>query len=97
MVRLDLFFHLLLDSGEILGRDAVRQLNIVIESVLYRRAGGKLGLGPDFQNSRGEDMGGGVADAFEFSHGLEESFAGGDFRRGMALAATKSGIPRITG
>ena len=97
MVRLDLFFHLLLDPGEILGRDAVRQFDIVIEAILDRRTGGKLGLRPDFQDRRGEDMGGGMADAFEFSHGLEESFAGGDLRRGMALAATKSGIPRITG
>ena len=66
-------------------------------AILDRRTGGKLGLRPDFQDRRGEDMCSGVADAFEFGHGFEESIDSEDLRREMALAATKSGMPRTTG
>ena len=70
MVGLDLAFHILLDAGEILRRDAVGELEVVVKSVFHWRTCRELGLGPDFQNCRGKHMGGGVADAFEFSHGM---------------------------
>ena len=49
MIGLDLLLHLRLDLLEILGRNAVRQLDIVIEAVLDRRAGGELRFRPDFR------------------------------------------------
>ena len=56
MVRFDLLFHLRLDLLEVFGRNAVRQFDVVIESVLDRRPGGELRFRPDFQNRRREDM-----------------------------------------
>ena len=50
MVRLDLLLHLGLDFLEIFGRDAMRQFDVVIKTVLHRRPGGELRFRPDFQN-----------------------------------------------
>ena len=68
VVRLDLLLHLLLDLREILRRDAVRQIDVVIEAVLDRRPGGELRLRPDAQDGRGQHMRGGMADALEVGH-----------------------------
>ena len=68
MVRLDLLLHLRLDLLEIVGRDAMRQLDVVIETVLHRRPGGELRIGPDFQNGRGQDVRGGMAEALDVGH-----------------------------
>ena len=76
MVRLDLALHLLLDPREILRGDPVRELDIVVKPVLDRRAGRKLGLGPDFQNRGGQHVRAGMSDAFEISHGIEQSTTG---------------------
>ena len=81
VVRLDLLFHLLLEAGEILRGNAVRKFDVVIKTVLHRRTGGKLRLGPDFQDGRGQHVRGGVADAFEFSHGEDHSREGAKTRR----------------
>ena len=69
MVRFDLLFHLGLDFLEILGRDAVRQLDIVIEAVLDRRPGGELRFGPEPQDGGRQNMGAGMADPFQLGHG----------------------------
>ncbi len=69
VVRLDLLLHLLLDPREVLGRDAVGQLQIVIKAVLHRGTGGELSLGPDLQNGRGKHVGARMAQGLEFSHG----------------------------
>src|SRR5439155_23089721 len=68
MVRLNLLFHLLFDLREILGRNAMRQLQIVIESGLDRRAGSKLCFGPNPEYGRGHDVGARVADALQLRH-----------------------------
>jgi hypothetical protein len=47
VVGFDFLLHFLLDPGEILGRNAMRQIDIVIEAVFDRRAAGELGFGPD--------------------------------------------------
>ena len=68
MVGFDLLFHLRLDFLEVLGRDAVRQLDVVVEAVLDRRAGGELRFRPEAQDGGGQDMGAGMADAFQLGH-----------------------------
>ncbi len=68
VVRLGLLFHLGLDFREILGRDAVRQVDVVIEAVLDRRAGGELRFRPKSQDGGGENVRGGMADPLQFRH-----------------------------
>ena len=68
MVRLDLLFHLLLNSREIFGRDSVRQVDVVIKPVLDGRSGGKLRLGPQSQDGRRHDVGAGVPKPFQLAH-----------------------------
>ena len=77
VVRFDLLFHLGLDLLEILGRDAVRQFDVVIEAVLDRRAGGELRFRPDVQDGRRQDVRGGMAQPLDVGHlrALLESFA----------------------
>ena len=69
VVRFDLLFHLRLDLREILGRDAVRQIDVVIEAVLHRRPGGELRLRPDAQDGRRQHVRGGMAQPLEVGHG----------------------------
>ena len=68
VVRLDLLLHLRLDLREILRRDAVRQIHVVVKPVLDRRPGGELGVRPEPQNGGGHDVRGGMADAFQLGH-----------------------------
>ena len=68
MVRLDLLFHLRLDFLEILGRDAVRQIDVVIKTVFDRRPGGELRFRPDFQDRRRKDMRSRMTKTFEVRH-----------------------------
>ena len=77
VVRLDLLFHLLLDLREILGRDAVRQIDVVVKAVFDRRPGGKLRVRPDAQDGRRQHMRAGVAQPLEVGHlvALFESLA----------------------
>ena len=77
VVRLDLLLHLLLDLREILRRDAVRQIDVVIKPILHRRPRGELRLRPDAQDGRRQHVGGGVAQALEVGHlvALFEGFA----------------------
>ncbi len=77
VVRLDLLFHLRLDLLEILRRDAVRQIDVVIKSVFDRRPGGELRLGPEPQDGGGQHVRGGMADAFQLGHlrAVVEGFA----------------------
>ena len=69
MVGFDLLFHLGLDLREILGRDAMRQFDVVIEAVLDRRTGGELRFGPDAQNGGRQNMRAGMAEPLEVGHG----------------------------
>src|SRR5437879_5253388 len=68
MVCVDLLFHFRLDFLEIVGRDAVGKIDIVIKTVLYRRPGGELRFRPDFQNRRGEYMRRRVTQALDVGH-----------------------------
>ncbi len=47
----------------------MRQFDIVIEAVLDGRPGGELRFRPETQNGGGEDVGAGMADAFQLGHG----------------------------
>ena len=49
MVRFDLLLHLRLDLLEIIGRNAVRKIDIVIKTVLDGRPGRELRLRPNFR------------------------------------------------
>ena len=92
MVRLHLALHLLLDPREVLGGNPVAQFHIVIKPVLHRRPRRELRIGPDFQDRRRQHMRGGVADAFEFGHGVFP------FRRKSSAASFSiTGIPPSTG
>ena len=68
MVRFDLLLHLRLDLLEILRRNAVRKIDIVIKTVLDRRPGGELRFRPDFQNRRRQDMRGRMTQTFDVGH-----------------------------
>src|ERR1039458_10211857 len=68
MVGLDLLLHLGLDGREVLGRDAMLQFDVVVEPVLDRRTGGKLGVGPEAQDGRGHHMGARVAEPLQVVH-----------------------------
>ncbi len=48
MVRFDFVFHLGLDFFEIIRRDAVGKIHIVIKAVLHRRPRSELRFRPDF-------------------------------------------------
>ena len=51
MIRFDLLFHLRLDLFEIVRRNAVRKIDIVIKAVLHRRPGGELRFRPNSSKS----------------------------------------------
>ena len=68
VIRLRFLFHLGFDLREVLGRDAVRQFEIVIEAILDRRPGGKLRLRPDAQDRGRHDVRGGMAQPLEVGH-----------------------------
>ncbi len=68
VIGFDLLLHLGLDLLEIFRRDAVRQFDVVIETVLDRRPGGELRFRPDFQNGGRQHMRARMADAFQFRH-----------------------------
>ena len=68
MVRLNLLFHLRLDFLEVLRRNAVRKIDVVIKTVFYRRPGGELRFRPDFQDRRRKDMGSRMTKTFEVRH-----------------------------
>src|SRR5579885_2407950 len=69
MIRLDLVCHLRLDLREIIRRNAVGQIDVVIETVFHRWAGGKLRLRPDFQNGRSQHVRARMAQSFDVAHG----------------------------
>src|ERR1051326_172596 len=77
MVRLDLLFHLRLDFLEIVRRNAVLELEVVIKSVLDRRPGCELRLGPDLEDRRPQNVRRRVTEPFDVRHlgALLESFA----------------------
>src|SRR5213082_1117098 len=56
VVGFHFLFHLGLDLLEIFGRDAVIQFEVVIKTVLDRRTGGELRVGPDFENGCRENV-----------------------------------------
>ena len=60
LVLLRDLLHLRLDLLEVIRRDAVLHVEVVVEAVLHRRAVGELGIGPDAQDRGGHDMGTGV-------------------------------------
>ena len=68
MVRFDFVFHLGLDLFEIVRRDPVRKIDIVIKTILYRRPGGELRFRPDLQNCRRKYVGRRVTKTFEVGH-----------------------------
>ena len=55
----------------------MREFNVVIKTVLDRRPGGELRVRPKAENRRGQDMRGGMPDAFQLGHlrAVVESFA----------------------
>jgi hypothetical protein len=77
LVGFDDLFHLGLDGGEIIGRDAVSEFDIVVEPGFDRRAVGELGLGPKPGDGGGHDVGAGVTQPLEVGHllALIERFA----------------------
>ena len=77
MVRFDLLLHLRLDLLEIVGRDAVRQIDVVIKAVLDRRPGSELRFRPDPQDRRRQDVRRRMTETLEVGHlrALFESFA----------------------
>src|SRR5207245_275589 len=60
--------HLLLNLWEILRRDAMRELDIIIKAVLNRRPGRELRLGPQPQHGGRHHMSARMPDAFQLGH-----------------------------
>jgi hypothetical protein len=68
VVRFRLLLHLGFDLREVFGRDAMRELDVVVEAVLDRRTRGELRLGPDLQDRGGEHVRGGMAKTLDIGH-----------------------------
>ena len=68
MVGLDLLLHLRRDFFEILGGNAVRQVDVVVKTGFDRRTGGELGLGPQAEDGRRQHVGTRVADTLQLGH-----------------------------
>ena len=75
------FAHLLLDRGEVLGRERLVPEEVVVEAVLDHRADRDLGAGPERLHRLGKHMRGVVADELERARVL----AGDELDRGVAL------------
>src|ERR1051325_3100064 len=77
MVCFDFLLHLRLDLFEVFGRNPVSKIDIVIKTVLDRRAGGELRLRPDFQNGSGQNVRTRMAQTLDVRHlrALLQSFA----------------------
>ncbi len=65
LIAVDDLGHLLLDGGEVVGRERLLAGEVVIESVLDRRADGHLGAGEQLLHRLGQHVGGVVADGFQ--------------------------------
>ena len=68
MIGLHFDLHLRLDLLEVVRRNAVLQLDIVIKSALDRRPRRELRLRPDAKNRRGQHMGARMAQPFQIGH-----------------------------
>ena len=68
LVLLGDLLHLRLDFLEIVRRDAVLHLEVVIEPVLYRRPVSELRVRPDAEDGGGHHVRGGMAHALEVGH-----------------------------
>ena len=68
MVGFDLFFHFRLDLLEILRRNSMRKINIVIKTVLYWRSCGELRFRPEFQDRRCKYVRRGVPQTLNVGH-----------------------------
>src|SRR5579862_5847973 len=68
MVGLDFLPHPLLHFREILGRDAMLQIHVVIKSVFDRRPGGELRVRPQPQNGGGKHVRARMPDALQLRH-----------------------------
>ena len=86
LVLRDDLSHLCFDPGEILGRDAVPQIDVIIKSLLHRRPRRELCLGPDAQNGLGQHVGAGMTQGFQFVHRATST----------ASSASSTGIPSST-
>ena len=60
--------HLGLDLFEVVGRDAMGKIDVVVKPVFHRRPGRELRIGPELRNRRREDVRAGVAQALQFRH-----------------------------
>ena len=65
----------------------MREINIVVKSLLDWGTSGELRLRPDSQNSFGQNMGTGVPQSLNFGHDLDIPFAS---------SAKSTGIPPST-
>ena len=68
LVLLGDLLHLRLDFLEIVRRDAVGHVEIIVEAVFNRRAVGELRVRPEAQDGGGHHVGGGVAEPLEVGH-----------------------------
>ena len=68
MIRFDLLFHLRFDLFEIVRRDAVWKIDIVIKTILHGRPGSELRFRPNLQNRRCEYMRRGVTQPLDVRH-----------------------------
>jgi hypothetical protein len=68
MIRLNLLFHFLFDLWEVVGRNAVWEIDVIIESVLNGWPGGELGFGPEPEDGGRHDVRARVPNALELGH-----------------------------
>jgi hypothetical protein len=74
--------HLLLDGGQVLGRERARHLDVVVEAVLDRRAHAQVGVREQPLDRGGHDVRGGVADGRERRTALGVDLFDDGFRSG---------------
>ena len=60
--------HLLLDLGEVVGGEAVLQVEVVVEALVGGRADVEQGVRPETEDGGGEDVRAGMAEAHELVH-----------------------------
>jgi hypothetical protein len=93
--------HLLLDGGEVVGRERLLAEEVVIESVLDRRADGHLGAGEQGLNGLGQHVRGVVADRVQrlgvVTHDQAEVAAGLQLAAHVALLAVQLGQQGLLG
>ena len=88
--------HLLLDLHEVLGRESVVEVEVVVEAVVGGRSDVQLGLGEQAEHGGAQHVGGGVTDLLKGRHLRAGGHGGRPHSLGLPEAEGKDGASRPT-